>query len=142
MPRHMYTKINNKFEKYIPFGNDSVHFHFLRSDNVLQRELMKNFYEVDVFIVSNIEEIRDVVKGNNRIRNDNWDGCEIQSSRYEIQLSFDDSKPSNCWDKICSDLDVGPKGYKPTIKNAMRSILEFAKQRTKADVGHEEFKNG
>jgi len=64
-----------------------------------------------------------------------------QSSQYEIQPNFDASKSTNCWDKICSDLDVGPKGYKPTIQNAMRLILEFAKQRTKADVGHEIFKN-
>ena len=83
-PRHMYSKIDRKFDKYIPFGNDPVRFYIPRSDNVLQREMMKNFYEVDVFIASNIEEIRHVVKGKDRIRNDNWDGFEIQSSRYEI----------------------------------------------------------
>jgi len=74
MPRHMCKKIDNKFDKYIPFGADPVCFYVPKSDNVLRRELMKNFYEVDVFISSNIQEIRDLVKRNDRIGG--WGGCE------------------------------------------------------------------
>ena len=122
-----------------PFGDSSVNFYIPVKNEIGNRALLKALNKLDVTVSIYWDEIVDLIATQQPvlINANKWGATQIQSHRQEIMLDFDKTVNDNqmqCWAKFCDNFKFEPK--------YMDTILNFAKQITKDDLGTNVFQNG